>query len=103
MARAQNGAEQLLRAAGLGEQAVTEVAEAIMAAAKAAVEGRPTPNGLDKAAPAAAPAEPEPEPEPTAEPEPVAEAEVEDEDPAAAEEEPEAEADEDEGPPEPTG
>jgi F0F1-type ATP synthase membrane subunit b/b' len=41
MARAQNGAEQLLRAAGLGDEAISQVAQAIVSAATPASEPRP--------------------------------------------------------------
>jgi F0F1-type ATP synthase membrane subunit b/b' len=42
--RAREGAEQLLRAAGLGEPALSQVAEAIVRSAEAAAEPAPTPS-----------------------------------------------------------
>jgi len=83
IARAQQGAEQLLGAAGLGEAAATEVAQSIVKSAEASAhatraaepESRPA-TGAPQAEPAlrAAPAEPEPEPPveppPTGSPEP---------------------------------
>src|SRR3954449_1644475 len=67
LARAQHGAEQLLSAAGLGEDAIAQVAGAIVRAAESAGEAaRPqAPPAAAFAGPAAAP-EPEPEPEPPA-------------------------------------
>jgi cell division septum initiation protein DivIVA len=71
LARAQHGAEQLLAAAGLGEAAISHVANAIVEAAERSVEGsRAHPPAAAVAGPAAVSApEPEPEPEPEAEPE----------------------------------
>jgi hypothetical protein len=71
LARAQHGAEQLLAAAGLGQDAIGQVAQAIMDAAARASEqtsGRSGPPVSALAGPAAAP---EPEPEPEDEPEAV--------------------------------
>src|SRR5436853_5142405 len=67
LARAQHGAEQLLAAAGLGQDAIGQVASAIVRAAEQAGEAsRPqAPPAAAFAGPAAAP-EPEPEPEPPA-------------------------------------
>jgi F0F1-type ATP synthase membrane subunit b/b' len=71
MARAQQGAEQLLSAAGLGDEAMTDVSQAIVKAATQETEGA-KPQDLRPPAPTAAPSEPaaEPEPEPSATPEP---------------------------------
>src|SRR3989475_1220357 len=82
LARAQHGAEQLLTAAGLGADAIAEVSEAIVTAARAAAEesrGRsgaapPAPARVPPAIVAAPEPEPEPQPEPEPEPEPAAEA-----------------------------
>ena len=65
LARAQHGAEQLLASAGLGEEALAEVAEAIVQAAEH--EAEPTrPAGVTaRIAPVAVP---EPEETPPAEP-----------------------------------
>ena len=86
LARAQHGAEQLLAAAGLGEERISEVAEAIVRAAEQAAEAAR--GGLARPAevlaappPAAAPvSEPpaSPPPEPKA---PASEAQAEDEKP----------------------
>ena len=68
LARAQHGAEQLLAAAGLGQDAISQVAQAIMdAAARSSELARPHPPTSTLAGSA-----PEPEPEPEAEPERVA-------------------------------
>jgi len=66
LARAQHGAEQLLAAAGLGQDAIGQVANAIMQAAERVSEqGRPQPPAAALAgvpeAPPASPAPPEPE------------------------------------------
>ena len=67
LARAQHGAEQLLAAAGLGQDAISQVAQAIMdAAARSSELARPHPPVSALASSA-----PEPEPEPEAEPERV--------------------------------
>jgi F0F1-type ATP synthase membrane subunit b/b' len=66
LARAQHGAEQLLAAAGLGEDAISQVAQAIVHAAEQAGERQATPPPQPPAAAFAGPAvvrEPEPEPE----------------------------------------
>ena len=56
LARAQHGAEQLLAAAGLGESAIGQVANAIVQAAERVSEqGRPQPPAAALAGPAAAP------------------------------------------------
>jgi F0F1-type ATP synthase membrane subunit b/b' len=68
MARAQQGAEQLLSAAGLGDEAMTDVSQAIIKAATDETEGAPL-QDLRPPPPTAAP-EPEAEPEPTTTPEP---------------------------------
>src|SRR5205823_6650023 len=74
LARAQHGAEQLLSAAGLGEDAISQVATAIVRAAEQAGEAsRPqAPPAAAFAGPAAAP-EPEPEPPAAFEPPPAPE------------------------------
>src|SRR3954453_23426235 len=69
LARAQHGAEQLLAAAGLGESAISQVAEAIVPAAEQAGERQsaPAPSPSPAAAfsgPAAVPTPPDAEPEP---------------------------------------
>jgi F0F1-type ATP synthase membrane subunit b/b' len=71
MARAQQGAEQLLSAAGLGDEAMSDVSQAIIKAATEETEGAPL-QDLRPPAPGAAPPEPaaEPEPEPPTTPEP---------------------------------
>ena len=85
LARAQQGAEQLLTAAGLGSDAIGEVSDAIVGAAKASAEAsRARPSQPTAATATEAPriaAVPEEEPEAEAEPEqePDAEAEVADE------------------------
>jgi hypothetical protein len=61
IARAQQGVEQLLAAAGLGQEAIADVAAAIMRSAEQASEDHPLP---PTAALAGAPAEPEPPAEP---------------------------------------
>jgi len=61
IARAQQGVEQLLGAAGLGQEAIAEVAAAIMRSAEQSSEAHPLP---PTAALAGAPAEPEPPAEP---------------------------------------
>ena len=78
LARAQQGAEQLLTAAGLGPEALAEVSEAILNAARASAEASRRRGGPAAPVPAApapeAPriaAAPELEPEPAAEPEPA--------------------------------
>ena len=73
LARAQHGAEQLLSAAGLGQDAIGQVAGAIMRAAESAGEAsRPQPPAAAFAGPAAVseppPAAVEPEPEASAPP-----------------------------------
>jgi hypothetical protein len=50
MARAQEGAEQLLAAAGLGDDAITGVAEKIVQAAEAATEASRGPTGSSSGA-----------------------------------------------------
>ncbi|MDX6469448.1 MAG: hypothetical protein QOF75_1251 [Gaiellaceae bacterium] len=61
LARAQHGAEQLLAAAGLGQDAIAQVAGAIVRAAESAGEAsRPQPPAAAFAGPAAVPAAPEP-------------------------------------------
>ena len=56
LARAQHGAEQLLAAAGLGESAISHVANAIVEAAeRTAEQGRPHPPAAALAGPSAAP------------------------------------------------
>jgi hypothetical protein len=72
LSRAQHGAEQLLSAAGLGEDAIAQVAGAIVRAAEAAGGERPQPPAAAFSGPAVAPASPVSEPEPAAEPEPEA-------------------------------
>jgi F0F1-type ATP synthase membrane subunit b/b' len=75
LVRAQQGAEQLLTAAGLGPDALTEVSDAILAAARATTDAGRRPPEPPQAAGApeepAIQAAPEPEPEPTPPP-PVA-------------------------------
>jgi hypothetical protein len=66
--RAQQGAEQLLRAAGLGEPALSEVAQAIVRSAQASMGEQPR----STAALAAPPVSPEPSPPPAPEPPPAA-------------------------------
>jgi F0F1-type ATP synthase membrane subunit b/b' len=71
LARAQHGAEQLLAAAGLGEDAISQVAQAIVRAAEQVGERQATPPAQPPAAAFAGPAavrerEPEPQPEPEA-------------------------------------
>ena len=79
LARAQTGAEQLLTAAGLGPDALNEVSEAIVSAARASAEASRSRGGQGPAQPAAAPeppriaAAPEPEVEEPAVEEPAAE------------------------------
>ena len=65
LARAQHGAEQLLAAAGLGQDAIAQVASAIMQAAERASEqARPQPPAAAFAGPAGVPpVSPSPEPE----------------------------------------
>ncbi len=59
LARAQHGAEQLLSAAGLGQEAIAQVAGAIMRAAESAGDAaRPQPPAAAFAGPAAVPAPP---------------------------------------------
>jgi F0F1-type ATP synthase membrane subunit b/b' len=67
MARAQQGAEQLLSAAGLGDEAMSDVSQAIIKAATQETEGAP-PHDLHPPAPTAGPGEREPEPRATPEP-----------------------------------
>jgi hypothetical protein len=68
ISRAQEGAEQLLGAAGLGEEAVGRVAQTIVSAAEAAAQAS------RGSGPSAGPVSPEPSPEPPeAEPAPEAE------------------------------
>jgi F0F1-type ATP synthase membrane subunit b/b' len=71
MARAQQGAEQLLSAAGLGDEAMSDVSQAIVKAATQETEGA-TPQELRPQAPTAAARQPagEPAPEPPKAPEP---------------------------------
>jgi hypothetical protein len=71
MARAQQGAEQLLSAAGLGDEAMSDVSQAIVKAATHETEGA-APQDLRPPAPTSAQQQPatEPEPEPPATPEP---------------------------------
>ena len=72
LARAQHGAEQLLSAAGLGQEAIAQVAGAIMRAAESAGEAsRPHPPAAAFAGPAAVAAPPVSEP-PSSPPPPVA-------------------------------
>ena len=74
LARAQHGAEQLLSAAGLGQEAIGQVAGAIMRAAESAGEAsRPQPPAAAFAGPAAVAEPPPAAPEPAAEPETPAE------------------------------
>jgi len=79
LARAQQGAEQLLTAAGLGPDALAEVSEAIVTAARASAESSRSRNAAASRPAAPAPAAPQlapaPEPEQHAEPEPAADAE----------------------------
>jgi hypothetical protein len=73
MARAQHGAEQLLRAAGLGDDAIGEVASAIVRAAEQSAEPRDRPTAPPVAALAGgAEAEEEEEPEAPSEEPPAA-------------------------------
>src|SRR2546427_5330012 len=67
LARAQHGAEQLLASAGLGEDALAEVAEAIMHAAEQEAEPTRPPGVAARGAPVAAVPEPGEEPEEAAE------------------------------------
>src|SRR5438309_9329936 len=69
LARAQHGAEQLLAAAGLGQEAIGQVASAIVEAAERTAEqsGPPPPAGAF-AGPAAVPEPPVSQPEPAAPP-----------------------------------
>jgi hypothetical protein len=70
--RAQHGAEQLLAAAGLGQEAIGQVAGAIVRAAEAVgAEGRPQPPAAAFSGPTAAPEPPAAEPEPPAAEPPV--------------------------------
>jgi F0F1-type ATP synthase membrane subunit b/b' len=62
LGRAQHGAEQLLAAAGLGEAAISQVAQAIVRAAEQAGERTPSPSTAAFSGPAAVP-EPPAEPE----------------------------------------
>jgi hypothetical protein len=62
LARAQHGAEQLLAAAGLGEDAIGQVAQAIVRAAEEASARHPAPAPRPVAVVAAPEAAPEPEP-----------------------------------------
>jgi hypothetical protein len=78
--RAQQGAEQLLRAAGLGEPALSEVAQAIVRSAQASMGEQPR----GTAVPAAVPPVSEPSPPPAPEPPPAAPVE----EPEATQEEP---------------
>jgi F0F1-type ATP synthase membrane subunit b/b' len=67
MARAQQGAEQLLSAAGLGDEAMSDVSQAILKAATQETEGAAPPQQLTpRPEPAAETREPEPEQEPPA-------------------------------------
>jgi len=66
MVRAQQGAEQFLAAAGLGDEAIGEVSEAIVRAANADSQAAAPPELPERPAPVAA--VPEPEPEQPAEP-----------------------------------
>jgi hypothetical protein len=75
LARAQQGAEQLLAAAGLGDEAISGVVDQIMEAAKASIEASRGP-GADRdeaAAPPAAPSPPAGAAPPLSVPEPVEE------------------------------
>jgi F0F1-type ATP synthase membrane subunit b/b' len=96
LARAQQGAEQLLTAAGLGAEAIGEVSEAIMSAARASTEASRSRSGAPPA-PAPAPAQPRlapaPEPEAEAEPEPEPELAAEPELESQVVEEPEEQED----------
>jgi hypothetical protein len=68
LARAQHGAEQLLAAAGLGQEAIAQVASAIVGAAERTVEhSRPTPPPAAALAGAPAPEDEAGAPEPEAE------------------------------------
>jgi hypothetical protein len=87
MARAQKGAEQLLAAAGLGEPAIAQVVQSIMAANESEI-ARSAP-AASRPVEAVAATQPEPEPEP--EDAPVA---SEDDEPAAPPAAPTADADE---------
>jgi hypothetical protein len=87
MARAQKGAEQLLAAAGLGEPAIAQVVQSIMAANESEI-ARSAPAA---SRPVEAVAETQPEPEPEPEEAPVA---SEDDEPAAPPAAPTADADE---------
>jgi hypothetical protein len=80
MARAQSGVEQLLRAAGLGENAISEVAQTIVAAAQATIDSRAPGAVVPAVADAPEPEQPEArleEAPPAAEPAPAAEPEAE--------------------------
>jgi F0F1-type ATP synthase membrane subunit b/b' len=67
MARAQQGAEQLLSAAGLGDEAMSDVSQAILKAATQETEDAAPPQQLTpRPEPAAETREPEPEQEPPA-------------------------------------
>ena len=73
LARAQHGAEQLLSAAGLGQEAIGQVAGAIMRAAESAGEAsRPQPPAAAFAGPAAVASPPVVEAPPVSEPPPAA-------------------------------
>jgi hypothetical protein len=82
--RAQHGAEQLLAAAGLGQDAISQVATAIVQAAERTGEARPQPSAAAFAGPAEAPApadEPpasSPPPPPVSQDEPAADEEQSD-------------------------
>ena len=66
LTRAQHGAEQLLASAGLGQEAIAEVSQAIVAAAAASVEtGQPAARSAARSAP---PAPPPPRPQEPAAP-----------------------------------
>jgi hypothetical protein len=71
MARAQQGAEQLLSAAGLGDEAMSDVSQAIVKAATQESEGAPPQQLMPRPEPAAETRKPEPEqPPPASTPEP---------------------------------
>ncbi|HZS24999.1 MAG TPA: hypothetical protein VFA30_08425 [Gaiellaceae bacterium] len=85
LARAQHGAEQLLAAAGLGQDAIAQVATAIVQAAERAAGGEPRPQVQQPPVSALAGPTSEPEPAPT---EPSAETESE----STGEEQPDSES-----------
>src|SRR5689334_15569793 len=81
LARAQHGAEQLLAAAGLGQDAIAQVAQAIVRAAEQAGERQAAPTPAQPPVAALAGAAPTPQPEPAPEPVGASEPEAEQQQP----------------------